>query len=324
MFQLQTQVSLPATPQPRLAYGDDVLSMGSCFSEHIGAFLTRRGHSIVTNPFGALYNPLSIAQALSRLAVQRPFELSELFEYDGLWHSPMHHGSFSAADPEVALERINAAYMTAASRLPRLRYLLLTWGTAYVYRERTTGQIVANCHKRPERAFERQRLSMTDLANALRPLLAQLLEQLPDLQIITTVSPIRHLRDGSHAGQLSKATLLLMDEALRCDLGARYLYFPAYEIVMDELRDYRFYADDLTHPSDLTVRIIRDRFADWACSAEANALGRQVEKLYAQWTHRPLHPDHPEYDLRRGQLEMLIRSLVASRPDLDIRSWFPY
>lgn len=322
MYSLQTEVGLPPSPERRLKYGDAVLSLGSCFSEHIGRYLTEQGHRVEVNPFGALYNPLSILQALDRLLEGEPFTEAELFEYDGLWHSSMHHGAYSSADPERTLELINADYTRAAQALPRLKYLLLTWGTAYVYEERSTGRVVTNCHKRPEREFVRRRLSADELTTRLLPRLKDLLDRCPELTIISTVSPIRHLRDGAHDNQLSKATLLMMDEALGTALGSRYHYFPAYEIVQDELRDYRFYAEDMTHPAELTIRIIRERLAEWLLSDEAQALGTEVDRLRRQWTHRPLHPDHPEYDLRRSQLETVIRALIVRHPEVDIRSWF--
>ncbi len=322
MYHLQTAVRLPEPPSTRLDYGNACVSLGSCFSEHIGAHLQALGHRISVHPYGALYNPLSIAEGLARLVEGRPFTSDELLLYDDLYHSSMHHGYYSAATPEASLERINSHYGRATELLARARYLLLTWGTAYVYRDRQTGRVVANCHKRPERCFDRRLATPSELVASILPILEHLLAEHPELTIISTISPIRHLRDGAHANQVSKATLMLMDRALAEALGDRYHYFPAYEILLDELRDYRFYSDDLCHPSPLAIRIIRERFVEWLASPTCLSIGKEVERLRTQWLHRPLHPDHPEAELRRQQLAVLIRALMSRVPELDLSSWF--
>lgn len=318
---LYTAVQLPPLPQKRLEHAEPILTLGSCFSDHIGRYLSDLGHRALVNPFGALYNPLSIAQALERLMTNIPFSRDELLEHDGLYHSSMHHGSYSSYSAETTLERINSDYLEATDLLSSAHYLLLTWGSAFVYTDRASGTVVANCHKRPERCFERRLVEVDELATRVFPILSRLLEQNPELTIVSTVSPIRHLRDGAHGNTLSKATLLLMDEALRRQLGKRYLYYPAYEILLDELRDYRFYADDLCHPSPLAIKIIRERFAEWISSQDSLQLGREVLRLKAQWEHRPLHPDHPEAELRREQLAMLIVSLKSRYPSLRLDWW---
>lgn len=323
MAALQTKIRLPESPRHKLAYGDKVISLGSCFSEHIGTYLQDMGHHIALNPFGALYNPLSIAMALDRLISGIPYQAEELYEYDGLWHSSMHHGSYSSAQIETALKGMNTDLQLASLQLPETSFLFITWGTAWIYTDREQGGgVVSNCHKRPERAFERRLYGVDELVAGVLPVLQRLLELRPDLQIITTVSPIRHLRDGAHGNQLSKATLLLMDEALHQEIGERYTYFPSYEIVLDELRDYRFYADDMAHPSALTQRIIREAFAEWLLTPQDLKMGQEVLKLKAQYEHRTLQAEHPEAELRREQLLLLIRSLLSTNPQLKLDSWF--
>lgn len=323
MTALQTKIRLPESPRALLRHGDKVLCLGSCFSENIGGYLSSMGHHIEINPFGTIYNPITMGQALERLVEGRPYDSTELFEFDGLWHSSMHHGSYSAASAESCLNKINADLKRAALLLTEAKYLLLSWGTAWVYKDlEHGGAVVSNCHKRPEKAFDRRLYSVEELTKSVQPILARLLELRPDLQIITTVSPIRHLRDGAHGNQLSKSTLLLMDESLRQDLGERYLYFPSYEILLDELRDYRFYADDMAHPSELAQRIIREYTGSWLLSDDAKLLGREVLRLKAQYEHRPLQEDHPEAELRREQLLLLIRSMQSLHPEVRIDSWF--
>lgn len=320
---LQTRIRLPEPLETRLSYGDNMISLGSCFSEHIGEYLANLGHHISVNPFGALYNPLSIAEAISRLISGKPYEAHELYEYDGLWHSSQHHGSYSAATSEECLRRINEDLREASLMLPETKFLLITWGTAWIYTDKEReGTVVSNCHKRPEREFERRLYSVDELTEKVLPVLKQVLELIPDLRIITTISPIRHLRDGAHGNQISKATLLLMDEALRSALGERYSYFPSYEVLLDELRDYRFYSDDMAHPSPLAQRIIREYFAEWLMNPEEIRLSQEVLKLKSQYEHRTLQSEHPEAELRREQLLVLIRSMQNLHPEIKFDSWF--
>ena len=219
MPQLHTPVTLPPSP-PRLGYGQQALSFGSCFSEHIGAYLRDGGLQLQVNPLGIQYNPLSIAAGIERLFFGEPFTEADLFEYGGLYHSFLHHGRFSAPTAEEALRLMNASYEAVQTALPQLRYLLLTYGTAYVYRLAgdeyggAAGRVVSNCHKLPERTFVRERVSLETLLQTWRPLIERLRERFPELTIIQTVSPVRHLRDGAHGNALSKATLLLLSEIL--------------------------------------------------------------------------------------------------------------
>lgn len=314
---LQTKIRLPEFLDKRLEYGAKMISLGSCFSEHIGSHLQHLGHHICVNPFGAVYNPASIAEVLERLLQNEAIREDELLEYDGLYHSSLHHGSFSRADVGRTLEQMNASYTKAQVCLTNLDYLFVTWGSAWVYTEQASGRVVSNCHKRPEREFTRRLWSVEELVSRVLPVFEHLLDLYPNLQIITTVSPIRHLRDGAHGNQLSKASLLLMDEQLRTALGAgRYHYYPAYELVLDELRDYRFYGEDMTHPSKQTQDYIARGFAQWLMSDDAYSIAQHVQRLKSQEAHRSLHDDHPDYLLRQEQLQLLIESFCLTHPEV--------
>ena len=316
-YPFQTQVKLPKPPEPQLVYGKKLLSLGSCFSEHIGQALAKQGQHICVNPFGVLYNPISMVAGLDRLMSRTPFSENELFEYNELFHSPLHHGSYSGITPEDSLSRINDHYLEAVNTLGSLDFLLLTWGTAWIYTERLTGQIVANCHKRPEREFERRLWTVDELIGKVLPTLRSLKEDCPQLQIVSTISPIRHLRDGAQGNQLSKATLVLMNQKLQEELGEDYFhYFPAYEIVLDELRDYRFYADDMLHPSNLTQNIITERFSKWLMTDESYNIAQQVLQLKRQKEHRSLHPETMASSLQREQLDILIKNFLSLHPDV--------
>lgn len=284
----RTPVVLPCYPF-RIGPTDRGLALGSCFAEHIGRWLQAGKLPVCVNPFGALYNPASIAQALEQLASDEPFREEELFCHNGLWHSFMHHGDFSGTDPSAVLRRIRAAWETGAEALREARYLMLTFGTAWVYEQE--GRVVANCHKLPARTFVRRRLTVGEITELLVPLLARW----PEKEVIVTVSPVVHLGDGLIENQLSKATLLVAAHELAERFAGRVCYFPAYELLAGELRDYRFYADDMCHPSTVAVEYLRRRFSESLLSAEAAGLVAAAEELRRAMNHRPLHPDGEEY-----------------------------
>ena len=296
MTALSTPITLPPAP-PSLSFGDLILSLGSCFSEHIPSYLQAGGMEALINPFGTQYNPLSIARTLSRILEGKPFESEELIQHGGLYHSLLHHGAFSRVTSGETLEAINASLCSAHTQLPRLRYLLLTWGTSYVYHLRETGEVVSNCHKLPEKLFIRERVDVPSLLHIWTPLLRKLLELQPGLQLILTVSPVRHLRDGAHANTLSKATLHLFTEELQRLFPDHVHYFPAYELVLDELRDYRFYAEDMAHPSTLTQRLVAERFAGLGMSLPCEPSPRHSA---SPWSFATAHYMPRPRCIRRG------------------------
>jgi len=268
-MKLQTIVDI-APSAWRIGYEDKILMLGSCFSDEIGEQMTQRALQVTCNPFGTLYNPLSIAQAMTMT------EMPALVQYEGLWHAMSHHGSFSRADKAEAEQAILASINTMQQALREASVIIVTFGTAWVYE--MNGEIVGNCHKLPADTFTRRRLSVEEIVAAWKPIL----ERYPDKHWLFTVSPIRHIKDGLHENQLSKATLLQAVE----QLGD---YFPSYEIMLDELRDYRFYADDLVHPSSLAVNYIWERFIDTYCTPQTRNEMTIQHKRWKQSQHRPLH-----------------------------------
>ena len=251
-MELYTRILLPKA-RFSFSYEDLVVMMGSCFAENIGRKLEENKFSVDINPFGTLYNPASVAEGLRMLLRPEYFTPGDLFQHEGIYHSFTHHSRFSAPSEEECLGHINSRLSESSDFLRKATRLVITLGTAFVYRLKSDGRIVSNCHKLPEKMFDRQRLSTQEIVEDWKPLLLALWEQNPALKILFTVSPIRHWKDGAHENQLSKATLLLATDALQKDYPGRIAYFPAYEILMDELRDYRFYADDMLHPSPLAI-----------------------------------------------------------------------
>lgn len=272
-MKLQTIVDI--TPSEwKIGYEDKILMLGSCFSDEIGALMQQRGLHVTCNPFGTLYNPLSIANAIN---LQSP--ISNFQFHEGLWHSMDHHGAFSRPTEEETRAAVTESVETMQRALNEANVVIVTFGTAWVYE--MNGKVVANCHKLPESTFTRRRLSVEEIVATWRPIIARY----PDKHWLFTVSPIRHIKDGLHENQLSKATLLLAVEQL--GVG----YYPSYEILLDELRDYRFFADDLVHPSSMAINYIWERFADTFCTPQTrNEMTLQL-KQWKRSQHIPLHAE---------------------------------
>ena len=304
-------------PDFGLSHADRLLLLGSCFTENIGRRLLHAKFQTLVNPFGIVYNPVSMAQSLDRLlAADQPFRIEELVQHAGLWHSWMHHGSWSGTGREATLERLNAAYHAAAGFLKNTNRLLLTLGTAEVFTLRETGEVVANCHKAPAALFDERRLGVGETADILEKTLQKITAQRPDIQIVLTVSPIRHLRNGPVANQRSKAVLVLACAEL-CTRLPNVVYFPAYELLLDDLRDYRFYKPDLTHPNELAEGYIWDAFGDVFFTAKTKALMARIERIRAAMQHRPFRPDSAEHQEFCERQLAAIAELSATEPQLD-------
>ena len=284
MLKLQTKVECGTSPV-RLSYSEGVMLLGSCFADNIGARMSDAGFDVCVNPFGTLYNPVSLRDAVARLESGAPFTEADCVEMGagaGLVCSFHHHTSFARKTPEEFLSVANASLAAAHSRWREAGLVVLTLGTAYCFRHEGSGLVVSNCLKRPAREFVRERLSVS----AAEAMLRDITGSFPDKRFILTVSPIRHMSDGANANQLSKGTLLLAADAVAD--GERTVYFPAYEIVMDELRDYRFYAEDMVHPSAQAVDYLWERFCDFALpEGERQTLLENMKACRCK-QHRPM------------------------------------
>lgn len=327
-MQLFTPTEMPAR-LPQIGYGDSLMLMGSCFADEMGVRLDNAKFRCDTNPFGTLYNPFSISKALRQILQGREYTADDVVQFGGLWHSMMHHGRFSTADRDETLHLINIRLQRAHEELQGLSVLVLTLGSAWVYSLKTdikdvelpratAGAVVGNCHKMPETWFNRRRLSVEEIVADSTSLFSQLFGQLSQLKVLLTVSPIRHVRDGLHGNQLSKATLLLaVDELVRL-YPERVFYFPAYELLNDELRDYRFYADDLVHPSGMATEYVWQKFCDHCLSKEAQSTMLSVNKVEKMLAHRPLHPEGDEYRQFLCQIMLNIQTLCQKNPYFDL------
>ena len=288
VLNLQTKVLFPDSAV-KFSYSDSIVLLGSCFSDSIGIKMQNAGFDVMVNPFGPLYNPVSVANAVSRLESAVPFSEGECVEMGagaGLVCSFSHHTLAARKTSEAFLKDANDSLAAASSFWHKAGVVVVTLGTSFCFRHITSGETVANCLKRPASEFSREFLPY-ESASAV---LASMVRRFPAKKFIFTVSPIRHLSDGAHMNQLSKSSLLMAVESVISmeDFKERAVYFPSFEIVMDELRDYRFYAEDMLHPSSQTVDYIWERFCDFALLPSERPALVEKEKVWRQSQHRPL------------------------------------
>jgi hypothetical protein len=268
-----------------ISYKDKIMALGSCFVENIGQKLTDLKYKVQVNPFGIQYNPISIANSLNRLMAGNILESSELFNHEGLWHSFMHHSDYSNIDKEICLEQINREFEKARVHLQNAESLMITLGTAWVYEYSLNKMIVNNCHKLPASNFKRHRLEVDEIVCQLSNTFMELTKFNPNLRILITVSPIRHLKDGFHENQISKSSLLLAVEKLR-EIFKHVQYFPSYEIMMDDLRDYRFYKSDMVHPNEMAIDYIWEKFVISSLCEKEKEIRDAILKISQAYHHR--------------------------------------
>ena len=316
-MKLLTQLTLPSYPF-QLDHQTPVLMMGSCFTENIGRQLERYLFPVCINPFGVTYNPLSVKKGLEALITKESYTPDELKLHNELWFSFDHYTGFSSPDRDETLENINQSFRSAKEVLAKAGILILTWGTSWVYRYRESGEVVCNCHKIPAKDFSRTQLSTKEIIVAYESLLPQLFEFNSNLKIIHTISPVRHWKDGAHGNQLSKASLLLAGDALQKQFPDRFFYFPSYELVMDELRDYRFYAEDMIHMSSQATSYIWEKFRQVLVSRHSGEIIRDLEPLLKMLEHRPLNTDTASFRKMEAAIGEKTKHIHSLYPGLKL------
>ena len=270
------------------------------------------------NPFGILYNPLSIVEALWQILSHQTYTEEDLFYAGGSWHSWMHHSAFSAPAAASCLSSINTRLSQASAGFPRLDWLVITWGTAFAYWLKERTMVVGNCHKQPDSLFTRQLLTVEEIVTEWECVLVELRKINPSLKILFTVSPIRHIKDGMHGNQISKSTLLLAADEL-CRRWSDCYYFPSYEIMMDELRDYRFYADDMLHPSPVAISYLWECFTDCYFSKETDRIMKEWEDIRKALAHKPFNAQSETYRKFLTQIVLKIERLKEKFPYFDLQ-----
>lgn len=313
----QTKVEIPFS-EVKIGYEDRIMTLGSCFAQNIGQKMQEVWFDTNINPFGVLYNPISIQKSIDFLLENKTFTESDLFENRGLWQSFSHSSLFSDITAEKCLSKIDERYIPACNFFKVADFLLITFGTAWVFEEKTSGKVVLNCHKLPANHFVRRRLTVEEIVKDYSILVEKLSKLFPKMKLIFSVSPIRHWKDGAHENNVSKSILLLAINELQQKFPL-VQYFPAYEIQMDELRDYRFYAADMLHPSDVAVDYIWKCFSETYFSDVTQKMKKEMEQLLGDLSHRPLQPDSEEFILFQNSVEKRKLKISKEYPFLKDR-----
>ncbi len=279
----------PLSPPFFISHQDTIISLGSCFAQNIHDKLTYHRFDIISNPHGILFNPISIASAIEECIVNKEYDNNELGFHNELYYSFNHHSMFSGVEQSEVLSKINSRINLANAYFSKANILIVTIGTAWVYRLEKSNKVVANCHKTPITNFRKELLSVNEIVSALTQSLSKLQKFNPDIKIITTISPVRHWKDGVVENQQSKSTLHLALREIKQQMD-NLVYFPSYEIMLDELRDYRFYADDMLHPSSQAIDYIWSKFSDSFFTDETRKINKRIFQIEKEKEHRLLHP----------------------------------
>ncbi len=278
-------LNTPATKSTvNLSHQEAILLLGSCFTENIGDKLMNSKFNANINPFGIIYNPISIANSLTRIKKKQLYTEQEISSHQGKFFSFDHHGSFSSFSQAECLDKINNEITCAHQHLQETKIVVVTLGTAWVYETIENNKLVANCHKLPAKNFTKRLLSVDEILHVWNPII----EQLKNINFIFTVSPVRHINDGLHENNISKSVLHLATHQL-IQQNKNCHYFGAYEMVIDELRDYRFYNQDMIHPSSQAIDYVWGKFAGTYFNKETQQLNQRIEKLQQAVYHRPFN-----------------------------------
>lgn len=295
---------------------DKLLMVGSCFAENIAQKLRELRWDTITNPHGILFNPASVQRCISDLVENREYDEQDLVVHDGLYHSLHHHGNFSNSEKNQCLSQINSQIGLVNHHLRTTNWCILTLGSSWVYRYSKTDELVANCHKIPQSEFSKEILSVPEIIRFIESSVTALKTIKPDIKIILTVSPVRYLKDGFIQNARSKAHLLTAVNEL-VEGESDLFYFPAFEIFMDDLRDYRFTKDDMVHPNDMAIQYIYEKFLESFFDKDARNMLDEIGQWVKMKQHRSIRPDTTELGLFRKKLEELTHVLAKKYPHLE-------
>ncbi len=313
-MQLRTKIPLPKE-RNLIDYESKLVLLGSCFSDNIGEKLTYFKYNTLVNPFGILFHPIAIENLILNIVNEKKFSDKDIFCHNEIWHSFETHSVLSSLSENELLTSINSAVERSYKQIQQATHIVITLGTSWIYRYIETDSIVANCHKIPQKKFSKELLTINEISESLDACISLIRSLQKDVSIIFTVSPIRHLKNGFVENKLSKAHLLSAIHEVIDPKDSTH-YFPSYEIMMDELRDYRFYAEDMIHPSTTAIQYIWERFRDTWMSEEAIKIMEEVNLIQKSLAHKPFNPDSLQHQEFLKKLEGQIQHLQLKLPKI--------
>ena len=311
-MKLTTEISIQKQSNP-ITYNSRIILIGSCFSDNIGKQLNYYKFNTTANPNGILFNPVSIENVIKDAVNKKQYTEDDLITYDGLWHSFNHHSKFSRPTPELKEKNENVIEFYKA--LKTATHIFITLGSAWVYKYLKTNTVVANCHKIPQQEFKKELLSIAEIEKSLISTIKHVKIVNPTISISFTVSPVRHLKDGFTENQQSKAHLL--SAIHKIVNGDHASYFPAYEIMMDDLRDYRFYKKDMIHPNELAINYIWDKFTRAFMLESTLKIMSEVDQLQKDLAHRPIHPMTDSHKKFKEATEKKLENFRKKYPNIE-------
>lgn len=300
----------------KINYSNPILLSGSCFAEQMGNILSEHRFHVSANPHGILYNPLSIARGITDLLQNKTYTIADITEGRELWFSWHHHGKFSANTPDAVLAMLNNEISDVQPALKSASHIVITFGSAWVYQLKSSDMVVANCHKMPAELFNKRLLSVDEIVRTYLDMLNHPL--LKEKQIILSVSPVRYVRDGLVENNLSKAILLQAVHAV-CRQNAHAFYFPAYEIIVDQLRDYRFFESDLVHPNQIAIDEVWRQFVGACMDKPTDEFVKEMGELNRLLSHSLIHADTPQSQIFLKKRLAKVKELKSRYPEIDWR-----
>lgn len=301
--------------QNSLSYDSKIVLLGSCFATTIGEKFEYFKFKNTTNPFGIVFNPVSIERLIERVVNKKEFTENDIFFHNERWHCYEVHSDLSQSNKEEFLRNLNAILQSTSNQINKSTHLIITYGTSWVYTLKSTKEVVANCHKVPQKEFEKKIVSVENIEKSIQNTILLIQKVNPSCNFIFTISPVRHIKDGFVENQLSKAHLITALHSAICNLAFAN-YFPSYEIMMDELRDYRFYAEDMLHPNSVAINYIWERFFTTQISDKVHAVMNEVCSIQRGLAHRPFNPDAESHQQFLSKLEDKMALIQKQFPEI--------
>ncbi|WP_300566001.1 GSCFA domain-containing protein [Flavobacterium sp.] len=317
-MQFSTQVPIGNHPNP-IDYNSKIVSLGSCFAENMGEKFAYFKFQSNVNPFGIIFNPISIENSIRRAIDKTIFTEKDIFLHNDLWHSFEVHSELSHSDKEALLINLNNTLESTRQQIVDSTHIIITLGTAWVYKNIESDSIVTNCHKVPQKQFTKELLSVETIQKSLNHIIDLVASVNKETNILFTISPVRHIKDGFVENQRSKSHLITaLHNVLKADvtLSLSKGYFPSYEIMMDELRDYRFYNQDMLHPNQVAIDYIWKRFSETTIAKEAFSTMEEVDSVQKSLQHRPFNPNSESHQKFLDHLNQKINKLALQFPNI--------
>jgi hypothetical protein len=317
-MQFRTQIPLSKTNNP-IDYNSKVLSFGSCFAENMADKFDYFKFQNETNPFGIIFNPVSIEKIIDRTVQEKWFTEKDVFFHNERWHSFDVHSDLSNSDRQELLETLNKAISETHKQLKQATHIIITYGTSWIYRNLESEQIVANCHKVPQKQFSKELLSVDATEKSIQNTINLIQTLNPNINFIFTISPVRHIKDGFAENQLSKSHLFAgLHQVLKTHNSKLITanYFPSYEIMMDELRDYRFYGEDMLHPNQVAIDYIWHKFSENYIAKNAILIMKEIDEIQKSLRHRSFNPESEQHQKFLAKLQQRINVLGEKLPHI--------